>query len=104
MFDLNKYSSNSSKVCILEVDLEYPKELRGLHNDFSLVPDKIEIKEEMLLNYQLKINDFYIIPIGTAKKLVFHFFDKEKYVFHYENLQLYLRLELTLQNTLCIRI
>ena len=27
-FDLNKYSSNSSKVFILEVDLEYPKELR----------------------------------------------------------------------------
>ena len=27
-FDLNKYASNSSKVFILEVDLEYPKELR----------------------------------------------------------------------------
>ena len=27
-FDLNKYTSNSSKGCVLEVDLEYPKELR----------------------------------------------------------------------------
>ena len=26
-FNLNKYTSNSSKRCILEVDLEYPKEL-----------------------------------------------------------------------------
>ena len=26
-FDLNKYTSNSSKGCALEVDLEYPKEL-----------------------------------------------------------------------------
>ena len=26
-FDLNKYNSNSSKGCVLEVDLEYPKEL-----------------------------------------------------------------------------
>ena len=26
-FDLNKYTSNSSKGCLLEVDLEYPKEL-----------------------------------------------------------------------------
>ena len=26
-FDLNKYTSNSSKACVLEVDLEYPKEL-----------------------------------------------------------------------------
>ena len=27
-FDSNKYSSNNSKGCVLEVDLEYPK---GLH-------------------------------------------------------------------------
>ena len=26
-FDLNKYISNSSKECVLEVDREYPKEL-----------------------------------------------------------------------------
>ena len=29
--DLKKYTSNSSKGCVLEVDLEYPKELRKLH-------------------------------------------------------------------------
>ena len=29
-FDSNKYSSNSSKVCVLEVDLEFLKELREL--------------------------------------------------------------------------
>ena len=43
-FDLNKYSSNSSKGCALEVDLEYLKQLRELHNDYPLVLDKIEIK------------------------------------------------------------
>ena len=42
-FDLNKYTSNSSKGRILEVDLEYPKELRELHNDYPFSPDKIEI-------------------------------------------------------------
>ena len=31
------------------------------------------------------------------KKLVSNFFDEEKYVLHYENLQLYLRLELKLK-------
>ena len=51
-FDLNKYSSNSSKGCVLEVDLEYPKELRKLHNNYPLAPDKKEIKREMLSNYQ----------------------------------------------------
>ena len=40
-FDLNKYASNSSKGCILEVDLEYPKELRELHIDYPLALDKI---------------------------------------------------------------
>ena len=49
-FDLNKYISNSSKGCVLEVNLKYPKELRELHNDYPLSPDKIEIKREMLSN------------------------------------------------------
>ena len=43
-FDLNKYTSKSSKGYFLEVDLEYPKELQELHNDYLLAPDKIEIK------------------------------------------------------------
>ena len=43
-FDLNKYTSNSSKKCVLEADLDYPKELRELHNDYTLASDKIEIK------------------------------------------------------------
>ena len=48
----------------------------------------------MLCDYQLKIADLYNIPNGNFKKLVPNFFDKEKYVIHYENSQLYLRLEL----------
>ena len=36
-FDLNKYTSNSSKGYVLEVDLEYHKELRELHNDCPFV-------------------------------------------------------------------
>ena len=60
-FDLNKYTSNSSKGCVLEVDLEYPKELRELHNDYPLALDKIEIKGEMLSEYQLKTVGLYNI-------------------------------------------
>ena len=48
---MNKYTSNSSKVCVQEVDLEYPEELRQLRNDYSLAPDKIDIKREMLSDY-----------------------------------------------------
>ena len=47
-FDLNKYTSNSSKGRALEVDLQCPKEFRELHNDYLLAPDNIEIKREML--------------------------------------------------------
>ena len=46
-FHLNKYTSSSSKGCIYEADLEYPKALRELHNDYPLAPDKVEIKREM---------------------------------------------------------
>ena len=72
-FDLNKYTSNSSKGCVLKVDLEYPKELQELY-DYPLAPDKIEIKREMLFEYQIKIPDLYNITFGNAKKLVANFF------------------------------
>ena len=94
-FDLNNYTSNSSNRCVLEAVLEYPKELRELHNDYPLAPDKTD---EMLSDYQLKIADPLDIPIGNAKKLVPNFFDKEKHVIYYENLKLYLRLILKLNS------
>ena len=57
--DLHKYTSNSSKGCALEIDLEYPKGLWKLSNDYPLAPDKREIKRELLANYQLKIADLH---------------------------------------------
>ena len=69
-FNLNKYTSNSSRGCVLKVDLEYPKEFRELHND------------EMLPEYQLKVADLYNFSIGNVKKLVHTFFDQKKYVLH----------------------
>ena len=51
----------------------------------------------MLSDYQLKIANLYNIHIGNVKKLVSHFFDKEKHVIHQENLKFYLRLRLKLE-------
>ena len=65
--DLNKYTSNTSKNCVLEVDLEYPTGLWELHNDYPLASNKTEIKREMLSEYQLKIPDYFSIPIGNVK-------------------------------------
>ena len=44
------YCGNNSKGCVLEIDLQYPKELRELHKDYPIAPDKIEIKVGMLSN------------------------------------------------------
>ena len=96
-FDFNKYTSNRWKGCVLEVDFENPKELCELHNDYPLAPDKLKIESEMLSDYQLKTANLYNIPIGNVQKLVRNFVDKEKYMAHYENLQLYLRLGLKLE-------
>ena len=69
-----KYSSKTTKVCVLKVDPEYPKKLPELHNNYPLAPHKIEIEKEILSSYQLKIAYFYYIPIGNVKKLVPNFF------------------------------
>ena len=47
--------------------------------------------------YKLNIADLYNVPTGNVKKLVPKFFDKEKYLLHYKNLQFYLRLGLKLK-------
>ena len=65
----NKYTSNISKRCVLEIDLEYSNELRKFHNDYPLAPDKIEIKRDMLSEHQLKVTDLYNIPTGNVKKI-----------------------------------
>ena len=76
-FDSKKYSNNTSKGCVLEVDLEYSEELRELHNEYPLAPDKIEIKKEMLSKYKLMIADIYSIAIGIIKNSVPNFIDKK---------------------------
>ena len=52
----------------------------------------------MLSTYQLKIANLYKTPIGNVKKFVPNFFDKEKYVILYGNLQLKIRIEAKKKN------
>ena len=76
---MNKYELNNweNYSCILEVDLEYPKELHDLHNDHPLAPERIMCKNKV-------------------EKLIPNLRDKEKYVIHYKNLKQYLDLGLEL--------
>ena len=56
--------------CIPEVDLEYPKKLHDLHNDYPLAPEQIKVNK--------------------VEKLTPNLWNKKKYVIHYENLKQYL--------------
>lgn len=45
---------DSDSGLILEVDLEYPKELHYLHNDYSLAPEQLLLEDDMLSDYRLE--------------------------------------------------
>ena len=51
--DLAKYTNDSKKGLILEVDLKYPQKLHDLHNDYPLAPEKMAVKKDMLLLHVL---------------------------------------------------
>ena len=95
-FDLNSISQNSSIGYILEVDLEYCKELYDLHSDYPLCPEKIEVSYDMLSKYCSDIANKYDIKVGGVKNFFLNLGDKVKYVVHYENLKYYLSLGIKL--------
>ena len=53
-----------------EVDLEYPDELHGLHNDYPLAPEKLAVSSNMLSKYCKKVASMYKIKVGDVKKLI----------------------------------
>lgn len=83
-FNSNDYQKNVSTISnvnddsdlgyIFEVDLHYPAELHDSHNDFPFCPEKRTIS-----------------GITKNEKLMLTFYDKEKYVIHYQMLKLALR-------------
>jgi len=64
-------SSQKDRGCILKVDLEYPKELHDLHNDYPLAPERNVVKKVEKL-------------IPTLRK--------DKYVLHHRNIKQYLEM------------
>ena len=80
---------------ILVVDVEYPKELHDLHNDYPLAPEVKNVKANMLSDKQVEI---YINKSKGVKnqkmrnpKMILNLNDKNKYVAHIRTLQFYLK-------------
>ena len=60
------------------MDLEYPKHLHKLHNDYPLAPEKLSVKEEWLSFYQTDLLENK--SMLNCSKLVPNLMNKEKYV------------------------
>ena len=83
---------------ILEVDLAYPNELHDEHNAYPLAPERITVEKEWMSEYQRKLlQQMYGGTSNEVEKLVPNLRNKEKYVLHYRNLQLYLQLGMKLE-------
>ena len=74
---LENYNENSEKGLILEVDLEYPKELHILHNEYPCAPQKMIITDDMLSDYARKIKEEHSVSSGKVPKLVTTLYDKK---------------------------
>ena len=83
----SKFKRETQKGWILEVNLEYPKELHQLHNDYPLAQEKLAVKKEWLSEYQTELLENK--GMINVSKLVPNLMDKKKYVVHCRNLQLY---------------
>ena len=74
--ELSELKNWENHSCILEVDLEYPRNLHDLHSDYPLAHEQIKVNK--------------------VKKLIPNLGDKKSYILHYEKLKQYLSLGLKL--------
>ena len=95
--DVDNIPEDGSKGYILEVDLEYPEELHGAHDQYPLALEKLLVTDDMLSSYSKRLKDKFDMGRSKVPKLIPNLMDKTKYVVHNRNLQLYLQLGLKLK-------
>ena len=87
--DILNVPEDSELGYILEVDLEYPKEMHDKHNLYPLAPEHVQVNDDMLLLFQRK---YFPSIRGSVQKLVPNPHSKKEKVVHYRILQLYVSL------------
>ena len=92
---ITEHPADSREGYILEVDLEYPEELHNAHNAYPLAPERMVVQKEWMSEYQHGLLGVWVAP-AEVEKLVPKLRNKDRYVLHYRNLQLYLSLGLRL--------
>ena len=65
-------NENSDKGYILDVDVEYPKNLYKLHSDFPFLPETMEINKCEKLVCTIQDRENYVIHINALKQVLNH--------------------------------
>ena len=73
----------------IECDLEYPKELHYLHNDYPLAPEKLIVQDDWLSPFCKNLKEKFCLASDKTTKLIPTLFNKETYVLLVRNLSLY---------------
>ena len=65
---LKNYDEDGDKGYILGVDVEYPKNLHGLHNDLPFLPERIKINKCSKLVCNRYDDNNYVVHIRSLKQ------------------------------------
>ena len=69
---IKKYDENSNKGYILEVDINYPKELFNSHKDLPFLPDRKKVEKVEKLICSIEDKEKYVIHIRALKQALNH--------------------------------
>ena len=69
---IKNYDENSNKGYILEVDVEYHKNLHDLHSDLPFLPERMKINKCSKLVCNLYDKNNYIVHIRSLKQALDH--------------------------------
>ena len=64
---IKNYDENSDKGYILEVDVEYPENIRMLHSDLAFSPETMKIKKCTKLVCTIHNKENYVVHINNTK-------------------------------------